>query len=258
MLGVTKGISTWNTQNNNVERLMDNSAYTSAHPDDTLVLAGPPRFSNVDLSENATTSAWRTLLAIGMLQTFQISSQKPTQPMQAIGSGRAFFVSGKSMTTWRIGRLLTNGRNLLRVLYHNAVAGGVQVENFDDPVVPQNSPGSSSTLFFCNLDSELFYVPFGLGVLFKDKTSQALGSFYVELAMISTYTIGFTSGQNMVLEDVGGMCDRLVPFYTSTMVTGGGVHVPRSSMDLVIGFTGGVTDTGVLAGDDDWNNGFGD
>jgi len=254
MLGVTKGISSWNTQNNNVERLMDNAAYTSAHPDDTLVLAGPPRFNSVDLTDNST-SAWQTLLAIGMLQTFQISSQKPTQPMQAIGSGRAFFVSGKSMTTWRIGRLLTNGRNLLRVLYHNAVAGGVQVQHFDDPVVPQTG-GTSHALFFCNLDSELFYVPFGLGVLFKDKTSQALGSFYVELAMISTYTIGFTSGQNMVLEDVGGMCDRLVPFHTSTMLAN--VHVPRSSMDLVIGFAGGTEATGVLSGSADWAAGFGD
>jgi hypothetical protein len=255
MLGITKGISTWSTQKNNVERLMDNSAYTSAHPDDTLVLAGPPRFSDVDLSDN-TTSVWKTLLAIGMLQTFQISSQKPTQPMQAIGSGRAFFVSGKSMTTWRIGRLLTNGRNLLRVLYHNAVAGGVQVNMFDDPVVP-TSGGSSTTLFFCNLDSELFYVPFGLGVLFKDKTSQALGSFYVELAMISTYTIGFTSGQNMVLEDVGGMCDRLYPFYTSTILQSE-VHVPRSTMDTVIGFTDSFADTQVLGGNDDWIDGFGD
>jgi len=254
MLGVTKGISSWNTQKNNVERLMDNSAYTSAHPDDTLVLAGPPRFSSVDLAGNST-NTWQTLLAIGMLQTFQISSQKPTQPMQAIGSGRSFFVSGKSMTTWRIGRLLTNGRNLLRVLYHNAVAGGVQVGLFDDPVVP--GTGSSSTLFFCNLDSELFYVPFGLGVLFKDKTSQALGSFYVELAMISTYTIGFTSGQNMVLEDVGGMCDRLFPFYTSTLLQSE-TYVPRSTLDEVIGFTGGTTETGVLEETNDWKAGFGD
>jgi hypothetical protein len=248
-LGVTKGINTWSTQTNNVERLMDNSAYTSAHPDDTLVLAGPPRFSDVDVQED---SGWTSLLPIGMLQTFQISSQKPTQPMQAIGSGRAFFVSGKSMTTWRIGRLLTNGRNLLRVLYHNAVAGEVPVENFDDKVVPDG--GSRNTLFFCNLDSELFYVPFGLGVLFKDKTNHALGSFYVELAMISTYTIGFTSGQNMVLEDVGGMCDRLYPFFVSTLAES---NVSRSTLDAVIGFAGTTAETGVMMDQsNEWRDGF--
>ena len=45
-LGITKGVTSWRSQRNNVERHMDNAAYTSAHPDDTLVLAGPPRFSD--------------------------------------------------------------------------------------------------------------------------------------------------------------------------------------------------------------------
>jgi len=248
-LGVTRGIGTWKAQKNNVERLMDNSAYTAAHPDDTLVLAGPPRFASVSLDS---TTGWNSVLAIGMLQTFQISSQKPTQPMQAIGSGRSFFVSGKSMTTWRIGRLLANGRNLLRILYHNAVAGGVPVAAFDDPTVPEG--GSANTLFFCNLDSELFYVPFGLGVIFKDKTNSTIGSFYVELSMISTYTLGFTSGQNMVLEDVGGMCDRLFPFHTTTLQYG---NVPRTTLDEVIGFTAGTVGN-PTASDGSWQTGFDD
>ena len=87
MLGVTKGIDGWNSQKNNVERLMDNASYTAAHPDDTLVLAGPPRFSDVQLQK---TSGWDSLLPIGMMQTFQLTSQKPTQPLMAIGSGRSF------------------------------------------------------------------------------------------------------------------------------------------------------------------------
>jgi hypothetical protein len=172
--------------------------------------------------------------------------------MQAIGSGRSFFVSGKSMTTWRVGRLLANGRNLLRILYHNAVAGGVNVEAFDDPAVPEG--GKNTTLFFCNLDSELFYVPFGLGVLFKDKTNSTIGSFYVELSMISTYTLGFTSGQNMVLEDVGGMCDRLFPFHATTLQYG---NVPRSTLDEVIGFTTGL-DGNPTPPDGSWQTGYDD
>jgi hypothetical protein len=212
---------------------MDNAAYTSAHPDDTLVLAGPPRFNDVQQEE---VSGWTSLLAIGMLQTFQVTSQKPTQPMAAIGSGRSFFVSGKSQTTWRIGRLFTNGRNLLRVLYHNAVAGDVPVENFDDPPVPPTQ-GTNLTTFYINLDSELYYVPFGLGVMFKDKVHDVLGAFYAELCMINTYTLGFTAGQNMIMEDVGGMCDRLYPFVPSTIIAGGGVD--RKTIDTVIGFVDG-------------------
>ena len=231
-LGITKGVTSWKSQQNNVERHMDNAAYTSAHPDDTLVLAGPPRFSDVEQDD---TEGFRSLLAIGMLNTIQVTSQKPTQPLAAIGSGRTFYVSGKSQTTWRLGRLFTNGRNLLRVLYHNAVAGGVPVEGFDDPVVPIDE-GNVNTTFYTNLDSELYYVPFGLGVMFKDKVHDVLGAFYIELAMVNTYTLGFTAGQNMVMEDVGGLCDRLYPF-APTSVSGG--NVPRATIDAVIGFTEG-------------------
>lgn len=232
-LGITKGVTTWRSQQNNVERHMDNAAYTSAHPDDTLVLAGPPRFGDVQQEE---VSGWTSLLAIGMLQTFQVTSQKPTQPMAAIGSGRTFFVSGKSQTTWRIGRLFTNGRNLLRVLYHNAVAGDLTVQNFDDPPVPPVQ-GTNITNFYINLDSELYYVPFGLAVMFKDKAHDVLGAFYAELSMINTYTLGFTAGQNMIMEDVGGMCDRLYPFVPSTVISSGSVD--RKTIDTVIGFVDG-------------------
>lgn len=229
-LGITKGIGSWSSQKNNVERLMDNAAYTSAHPDNTLVLAGPPRFMDVSMSSE---NGFASLLAIGMMQTFQITSQKPTQPLQAIGSGRTYFVSGKSQTTWRIGRLFCNGRNLLRVCYHNAVAGGVEVQKFDDPPV---APGLNRFApYYINLDSELYYVPFGLGVIFKDKAQDMIGAFYTELCMISTYTIGFTAGQNMIMEDVSGLCDRLYPFMPSQVAAGD--TVPRSTIDAVIGFS---------------------
>lgn len=230
-LGITKGLSGWNSQQNNVERLMDNAAYTSAHPDNTLVLAGPPRF--MDVSQSGTTG-FSSLLAIGMLQTFQITSQKPTQPLQAIGSGRTYFVSGKSQTTWRIGRLFCNGRNLLRVCYHNAVSENLEVGAFDDPP----TPAGTTTLapYYINLDSELYYVPFGLGTIFKDKANDLLGAFYVELCMMSTYTIGFTAGQNMIMEDVSGLCDRLYPFLPSQVAQ---AAVPRPTIDAIIGFTPG-------------------
>jgi hypothetical protein len=229
MLGVTKGIEGWKSQSNNVERLMDNASYTSAHPDDTLVLAGPPRFSDVQLQA---TTGWDSLLPIGMMQTFQLTSQKPTQPLMAIGSGRSFFVSGKSQTTWRIGRLFCNGRNLLRVLYHNVAAENVPIQNFDDPPVPL--AGSALTPFYINLDSELFYIPFGLAVIFRDKAKDNLGAGYLELSMLNTYTMGFTAGQNMIMEDVGGMCDRVFPFSISDIT--GAPGVSRQTIDTVIGF----------------------
>jgi hypothetical protein len=240
-LGITKGIATWNSQQHTVERYTDNSAYTSAHPDDTLVLAGPPR--KADMLQEAT-SGWESLLAIGMMQGFQFTSQKPTQPLQAIGSGRAYFVSGKSQTTWRIGRLFCNGRNLLRVLYHNAVAGGVPVQSFDDPAVAQDP----SEIYYANLDSELYYVPFGLGAIFRDKIKDLIGAVYLELCMVQTYGVGFNAGQQMVMEDVSGMCDRVLPFRPTAVAAGSAL---RQTVDTVIGFINDkmpTSGTGLLDG----------
>lgn len=206
-LGVVKSFDTWKFQESYVERVMDNAAYTAAHPDDTLVMAGPARKHG--LKEGGAAS----LLPIGMLQAVQFTQTKPTQPMMAIGSGRSFYVSGKAQTQWTIGRLFVNGRNLLRVLYHNAIAGGIDPSQFDDVATDTASAGKK---FFINLDSELFLIPFGLGTVFRDKTHGYCGGFYAELSMITSYAIGWNAGQNLVLENVSGMSDRLLPFGADT------------------------------------------
>src|SRR5271166_4227804 len=102
---ITKGLNSWRFQDNYVERLMDNASLSSAHPDDTLVLAGPARFTATNGQGNDFAS---NLLAIGMLQNFSYQASKPTQPLMAIGSGRQFFVSGKSQIGWNASRLFVN------------------------------------------------------------------------------------------------------------------------------------------------------
>ncbi len=237
-LGITRGIASWkSTQQHTVERFTDNAAYTSAHPDDTLVLAGPPRKLSSSQGSASNTEGWQSLLAIGMLQSFQFQSQKATQPMQAIGSGRSFFVSGKSQTSWSMGRLFCNGRNLLRVMYHNAVAGGIDVQKFDDSPVSS----SASDQYFINLDSELFYVPFGIAGIFKDKASDLIGAVYLELCMIQSYGVGFNAGQSMIMENVSGMCDRVVGFLPSAITAE--ATVPRATIDKVIGFVNNASDS---------------
>jgi len=241
-LGITHGLGSWKVQQHNVERHTDNAAYTAANPEDTLILAGPPRF--MDMKQEDTTGV-SSLLAIGMTQTFQFTNQVPLQPMQAIGSARLFFTRGKSQTSWRMGRLLTNGRNLLRVLYHNAVAAGLEVNKLDEPPVPA-AGGGTNTTFYANLDSELFYVPFGLAILFRDRAKELLGAFYFELCMVNMYTLGFTIGQNMVMEDISGLCDRVVPFQPTSLAALDTVN--RVTLDEVIGFAAGTGDATIPSG----------
>ena len=232
-IGVTSGVLSWDFQRTYVERVMDNAAYESAHPDDTLLLAGPPRFASV--SGSTAVSGTSSLLAMGLLQNITFTSTKPTQPMMMIGSGRSFFVSGKSQTSFQIGRLFCNGRNLLRVLYHNAITNGLQVQNFDDPAAI-----AAQSNFFINLDSELFYIPFGIAAFFRNKAHELVGSFYVELAMINNYSLGVTAGQSMILENVSGLCDRLVPTSVSSIATGYGTSgrssVLKATIDTLLDF----------------------
>lgn len=232
-VGITTGVLDWNFQNHYVERAMDNAAYMAAHPDDTLILAGPARLGTV--GDGKSSSGIQSLLAIGMLQSMQFTQTKPTQPMMAIGSGRSFFVSGKAQTQWTIGRLFVNGRNLLRVLYHNAVAGGLEVNKLDDKAAM-----AKNSQFFINLDSELYYVPFGLAAFFRNKTHELVGSFYAELCMINSYAVGINAGQNMILENVSGLSDRLLPMGLQDIAVGvgkGGSIYPRATIDAVIDFT---------------------
>lgn len=198
--------STWAFQQSYVERLMDHAALTSAHPDDTLIMAGPARYT-----EAAVTSA----LPIGMVQTMNVSNAKPFQPATAIGSGRMFFLAGKAPGNANISRLFVNGRNLLRVLYTNVVQayarGNHELDprEFDDIAAKAGSGGLPQ--FFANLDSELFLIPFGLACFFRDKLHRAIGAFYLELCQITMHNIGYTAGQSMILENVTILFDRLWP-----------------------------------------------
>jgi hypothetical protein len=230
MIGITRGLSTWKFQDHYVERVMDNAAYTAAHPDDTLVLAGPPRSPSYG---SQSSSVENQMLAIGHLQTVQFSQQKPTQPVMAIGSGRTFFVSGKAQGSATLARLFVNGRNLLRVLQHTARANNVPVEKFDD-----RAANRKEAQYYINLDSELYLIPVGLGSLFRDKIHNAIGGFYAELCMITSYAIGFNAGQNMIMEQTSIVFDRLLPFFEDLPIEGGFTagSEGRATLDAVMGF----------------------
>jgi len=225
-IGVTKNLGTWNFQRHHVERMLDNATYDAAHPDDTLILAGPARKGVVQSSRSTT----RTLMALGMFQNFSMQTSVPVVPVMAIGSGRSFFLRGKSQSRWSIQRCLINGRNLLRALYHNAVEAGIQADRFDDPAAFEGQPDSHS---FLNLDSELFYIPFGMAVVVKSKSHTSVMSCYLELCIIDSWGTQISAGSNMIAEAVSGLCDRIVPFQMSDAMENYGVG--RNLMDAVLG-----------------------
>jgi hypothetical protein len=198
--------SNWNFQNSYVERLMDHSALTAAHPDDTLILAGPARYLT-----SSSHIATESMLPLGMVQNMQITSQNPVIPAQAVGSGRYFYLVGKPNHGANIARLFVKGRNLLRALYTNAILAGVDPSKFDDRAMW----ASQDEMFVANMDSELFKIPFGLAVYFRDKIHDSLGALYMEACLLTNWSLGVTAGQSMIMENVNVISDRIIPINAS-------------------------------------------
>jgi TPR repeat protein len=219
---VSNSISNWNPQGSYVERLMDNAAYTSAHPDDTLVLVGPSRFANIagaDVTTGAVADISNVLFPVGMLQSLVVSQSRNVVPTTAIGSGRAFMMAGKSTTQLQIGRLFAKGRNLQRALMRGIkeIGDGDISEKFNiyEPANPKGNPGA-----MYNMDSEAMLIPFGMAVMFRDKAGNDLGSFYIESCMINSYSVQLAAGQNVIMENVSAVCDRILPVTLSGGVVG--------------------------------------
>lgn len=207
-VGATTTAAEWSFQENYVERLMDNAAFTAAHPNNTLVLAGPARYPKGGAADG--NSFADAMLPLGMVQNMSIGNSAPVQPMQMLGSGRSFFLRGKGQVTFNMGRLWVNGRNLMRALYTQAVRNDLDVTRFGEP--PVSAPGGKKEeQFYLNLDSELFYIPFGIAVLFRSITHDTVGAFYIELCMLNQWSTSFAAGQPMIMENVSGMGDRIRP-----------------------------------------------
>lgn len=235
----TKGISSWNPQGAHIERFMENAAYTSAHPDDTLILVGPSRFADLGVAPTAAAgdigNAIDKLVAIGMVQSMQVSQQRNVTPVQAIGSGRNYFMAGKSLVNFSMARLYAKGNNLQRALYRGVISDA-NVNGFNPAEPAASTGGDGDSRYALNLDSEMFLIPFGMCLVFRDKSGASLGGFYMESCMIQGYQLSVVSGQNVIMDNVSGMCDRMFPIDIGTQVGdffGGTVKVPANVVDPV-------------------------
>lgn len=201
--GLVSNVSEWGFQNYHIERLMDHAALTAAHPDNTLVFAGPPRWSDPGVDGE---SIIDRLLPLGMLQQVGFNQAIGIVPGMAIGSARKFFLDGPSNNTVTLTRLLMNGRNILRALMTNAVRAGIDPTKLDAKAATVNN-----SVFFINLDSELFKVPLGLGFVFKDKLHDWIGAVYLENGRIQTHGLGWAPAQPMIMENVQLVFDNVEP-----------------------------------------------
>jgi len=214
-LDVTRNIGTWDVFNHHVERDMDQSTYSAGHPDDVLLLVGPPRLSSVKSGE---TSGVGSLMALGQIQMASLSSSVPLQPSKGIGSSRRYYLMDSPQNMIQMTRLVMNSRNLLRAFYHSAVEAGIDVGDRNLIGTEASYTDRKNQQWWVNLDSPIFRLPIGLGFLFRDRGGSHIGGVYAELARLQQWSVQIASGQSALMENVSLMSDRFLPFGDSAHV----------------------------------------
>jgi hypothetical protein len=225
----------WNWAGEHVQSEVKNGEYLSS--ESTLLLAGPSRFVHLNTAGGLTNS----IVPLGLISNMSMSQQRGVQRLYEIGSKRAYFVPGRMFANFNMGRIMFYGPSLMRMLYALAPVGAnSELGPFGAPLAtgagqPQTPPeyaalfpntvlasapgfGGTGTGndtenrdFFINLASELFNVPFGLIVVYKDTRNRPYGAVYLEECYLETHSMGLDSGSIVIGEQVSGLFDTVTP-----------------------------------------------
>lgn len=239
----------WNWTNEHVQSEIKNGEYVSS--ESTLVLAGPSRLNMLTPGDIAGTgfSATNSLIPIGLIQGIQVAQNRQLSRLFEIGSKRSYMVPGRMFANFTVSRFMFYGPSLMRMLYALAPIGEGQVlGDFGTPLVVDpdengnpislvpkynelfpnktldvapgwgaaENEGANNRDFFINLTSELFNVPFGMALIFKDTRDRPYGAMYLEDCYIETHNMMIDAATVVMTENVSGQFDRIAPIQLTT------------------------------------------
>jgi hypothetical protein len=195
-------LSNWKFKEKYVRADTEPGLYAGA--DSTLICAGP---ASITGSGNEAPAALN-VTPIGYLENFTIQQSKQLQRLFEIGSQRSYFIPGRVMGSISLGRVYYHGSSLMRMLYNN------YINPADDAVVYGGNgvtvePGSNS--FWLNLASDVFNVPHGMAMFFKNAAEQTIGASYIENNYIQGHQLSISAGSVLIMEGASCQYDRLVP-----------------------------------------------
>jgi hypothetical protein len=221
----TGGFNTaWDYKNQYVSGLNQDSlerfSQYSATPDTTMLFAGPARYTGL-------TSPTAELTPIGLTDGIALQSSPQLQRMYEIGSNRAYFTRGKTMSSVSFSRVLADQASILAALTKNTYRPR---QNTAGPGSPSAIPNPQVAM---NIDSEYFATPFGLMLMFKtrggpssngatdittitsstvnDTSGKVLACVYLEYCMFSNYSFQIANQSPVIMEGLGIEFDRIIP-----------------------------------------------
>lgn len=177
----------------------------SATPDTTILFAGPARFTGLSGDTGS-------LLPIGLTDGINFSTDPQLARLYEIGSNRAFFTRGKTISAISFSKMLADQQNILRALTLNSYKpANLNIDGTKAPGADSPNPD-----IMMNLDSETFAIPFGLLLVFKTRggstgTGKILSALYLEYCMFAGYNFNITATAPVIVEGVSIQFDRPVP-----------------------------------------------
>ena len=186
----------------------DQSQLTLATPDDAILVVGPPRFNS---------TASDSLGIVGFLNNLSYNETAQVQPMKAIGSRRHIFSRTNAPVQGNIARMMILGRNILKILY-----SVTDLSEFSNTSSKWSINGDEDSLWYANLEEDIFRVPFGLGVVYSSPANRidsasgtVIGGEYIEVCSLVNKQSSVMAGHSMIMENVSFIADRVLPFTMS-------------------------------------------
>ena len=196
------------------------------------LFAGPPRLASIGgaltLGAALTTPATASQLVypIGIVQNFNVGTNKQWARIFEVGSARSYWIPGRSVGQLGLSKVMYHGPNILRVLYAyyqdllpSTVVpalfpnvGASAMVNPHDVVLP---PGYEN--FYCNLASDLFDQPIGILAVIKDSNQDTYGAFYLESCVVPSHNFATDAQGVIIQESVGIQFEQMVPIATKSI-----------------------------------------
>lgn len=218
-----------------------------------LIAAGPADLTKAQEKGSDTQEGYR-IVPIGLVETAQISMNKPLSRIFEIGSKLSYIIPGRTVGGISLSRVFFDGPSLLKALYFGEVDADFatddskyakwmsnKYDDVDGNETFQKFANIGSGNLAVNLASSFFDQPCGLAFFFKDQASDTVGQTYFEGCRISTYNLGISANMNVLTESVNMEFIRCKPINT----TGTGVGDYQKGSNLA--------DLNIVSGEDSFD-----
>lgn len=206
-------------------------------PDASFVLAGP---ALLEQSNVGAESGKSILFPLGTIATVRVGTNRTSAPLYEMGAQRGYIVPGKVSFSLTLTNFMLYGPSLLRALYAlqpdpqksgGSVLPGAAAPGSDyakyfpdnyylDAGKKTTDTGPSETAenrdFYIALASELFRVPIGVCVVFRNSQTKGYGAFYCEECIVTTHDLSWGAADTNISETVTLDFSLLIPVAISS------------------------------------------